>query len=70
MKNVETLTLRVPRQRKASLLKLLRELSFVEVETLEDKVKRFSKKSFPKPSLSEKEIVEEVLAVRYGKKQK
>lgn len=70
MKTKETLTLRIPAGRKASLLKLLKELPFVEIETTEEKLKRYSKNAPKKTTVSEKDIIDEVLAVRYGKSQK
>lgn len=70
MKKTEILTLRVARRRKNALLKLLKSLDYVEVETLDQKLRRYIKSAPKKVPLTEEDIMNEVRAVRYsnGKK--
>ncbi len=66
MRNIERVTLRVVRKKKASLLKILKNLDYVEVETLDDKLNRFIKTAPKHIPLTEADIMKEVKAVRYG----
>ncbi len=70
MKKTETLTLRVARKKKSSLLRLLKSLDYVEVETQKDKIARYIKTAPKNIPLTDADITKEVSAVRYKNDEK
>ncbi len=67
-KNEERVTVIVKRSRKKQLLEILKHLDFVEVESKNDLIRQIIKNAPKRVPINEKEIMQEVKAVRNAKK--
>lgn len=68
MRVSETLILKIDKSKKKAFLEMLQWLDFVEVQSADSVLQRFVKNVPKDVTLTEEEIVEEVMVHRYGKK--
>ena len=63
----QKLVLTVPSAKMAALLEVLKEYEFVQVENLDEIISRFTRNAPKNVSVSEDEIAEILMEMRYGK---
>lgn len=69
MRVSDTLILKIDKSKKKAFLEMLQWLDFVEVQSPDSVLQRFMKNAPQDVPLTDEEVVEEVMAHRYGKKQ-
>jgi hypothetical protein len=69
MRVSDTLILKIDKSKKKAFLEMLQWLDFVEVQSPDSVLQRFVKNAPKDVPLTDEELIEEVMAHRYGKKQ-
>lgn len=65
--SLEKLVLTVPSSKLAGFLEMLRQYDFVQVSKLDEIISRFIRTAPKKPAMTDEEIVDILMEVRYGK---
>ena len=69
MRVSDTLILKIDKSKKKAFLEMLQWLDFVEVQSPDSVLQRFVKNAPQDVPLTDEDVIEEVMAHRYGKKQ-
>ena len=69
MRVSDTLILKIDKSKKKAFLEMLQWLDFVEVQSADSVLQRFVKNAPKDVPLTDEEIIEEVMAHRYGNRQ-
>ena len=69
MRVSDTLILKIDKSKKKAFLEMLQWLDFVEVQSADSMLQRFVKNAPEDVPLTDEEVIEEVMAHRYGNSQ-